>query len=79
MTNKIEIKLKAAEIQALLEGSRLEHNYYDGKGVVTQVVIYPDRYGVFMTHEKAADLRRKIQMETYFEILELFESNKKDI
>lgn len=78
MENITTIKLKIEDIQALFEGKRLEyHQIVDGEKKT--IVIISDRYGVFMTHEKANDLRWKVQREVYDKILELFEGNKKDI
>jgi ASC-1-like (ASCH) protein len=57
---KIEIEIKTEQIQALLEGKKL---VYEQVGQPT-VVMIPDRYGVFMTYEKFAELRRKIGFET---------------
>ena len=73
---KLEIKLTTEMMTGLFEGKRIEQNWHQGDGEITQVVIYPDRYGVFMTHEKAAELRRKIQAETFMEVMGLFEDNK---
>lgn len=76
MEKTLEIKLTKEMMSGLFEGKRIEQSWYQGDGETIRVVIYPDRYGVFMTHEKAADLRRKIQAETYAEILGLFDDNK---
>jgi hypothetical protein len=52
----IKIDIKTAHIQALLEGKKL---IYDTIGQA-RIILYPDRYGVFITYEKFAELRHQI-------------------
>lgn len=52
---ELEFKVTVEEIRALLEGKKLVYNFPE-----TCITLYPDRYGVFMTYEKLADLRRQI-------------------
>lgn len=56
---EIKIDIKTEHIQALLEGKKLT---YDNVGQ-PRITLFPDRYGVFMTYEKLAQLRRKIGWE----------------
>jgi hypothetical protein len=58
MERDIKIEIKTEHIQALLEGKKLTLDYAGQP----RIVLIPDRYGVFMTFEKLAELRRKIAM-----------------
>ena len=50
-----EIKLTSEALQALFEGKKLVFDRPD-----MRLTIYPDRYGVFMTHEKRHELESMI-------------------
>lgn len=57
---EIKMKITTEQIGALLEGKKLT---IERMGEY-RVEIFPERYGVFMTMEKFAELRRKIAMQT---------------
>lgn len=56
---EIKINIKGEHIQALLEGKKC---VYVTMGQ-PRITLIPDRYGVFMTHDKYMELRRKIGMQ----------------
>lgn len=53
---EIKIDIKTEHIQALLEGKKM---VYRIEGLPT-VILYPERYGVFMTHDKFQKIRREL-------------------
>lgn len=56
MVKDIEIKIDIEQLRALLEGKKL---VIDVMGQ-PKIIIYPDRYGVFMTYDKFVELRKNI-------------------
>ena len=56
MEKEIKLDIKTEHIQALLEGKKM---VYDIQGL-PRITLYPDRYGVFITHDKFLKLRRQI-------------------
>ena len=56
---EIKINIKTEHIQGLLEGKKLVLQSTNHP----TIVLIPDRYGVFMTMDKFAELRRKIAMQ----------------
>lgn len=57
---EIKIEIKTEHIQALLEGKKLVLDYVGQP----RITLIPDRYGVFLTFDKFAEMRRKIMMQT---------------
>ena len=66
----LDIKLTQEMLQSLFEGKRLEQNWYQPGGETLRIVIYPDRYGVFMTHEKMAEIKRNLRHNIEMEVME---------
>lgn len=66
---EIKIDIKTEQIQALLEGKKLVYE------IVGQprIVMIPDRYGVFMTYDKIAELRRRIGFQALADTEGFFE------
>lgn len=69
MEKEIKINIKTEHIQSLLEGKKLTYDYV-GKPRITLI---PDRYGVFLTVEKLAELRRRIGIGIMVEPYKFFE------
>lgn len=53
---KMDIRLSEEMLRALFEGKKVQYCQM-GEPMVT---LYPERYGVFMTHEKMAEIRRAV-------------------
>jgi hypothetical protein len=66
---ELEYKITTEQIQALLEGKKLVFQYQGQP----QITLYPPNYGVFMTYEKLAELRRKIGFQALIDTKGFFE------
>lgn len=78
---EIKIDLPDDALRGLFEGKRLEYVFHGGISSdeeVTRILIYPARYGVFMTVEKFAEIERLAMARAYQELLDIFESAQKD-
>lgn len=56
MEKEIKIDIKTEHIQALLEGKKMVYKI-EGLPII---ILYPERYGVFMTHDKFQKIRREL-------------------
>lgn len=55
---KLEYHLNEECLQALFQGKQVVFSHFK----MPEIHLYPPRYGVFMTHEKAQELRREIMI-----------------
>lgn len=77
MNNKkrqtIELKLTEEHLQDLFQGKRFCLDY-QGEPLI---MIYPPRYGVFMTHEKYQELEEAAYTKSFLKLMELLKENRK--
>jgi hypothetical protein len=83
----VEIKIDEQALKALFEGKRLDYVYNAGFGKNApdpfKITIYPPRYGFFITHEKRAELEKRIYGRAFEEAIlylrTLSEDDKREI
>lgn len=74
MKKHIEHKITEEQLEALFQGKKLILNYQG----LPSVTLYPPRYGVFMTHEKYAELEHMAYARAFEKLVELLRENRED-